>query len=79
LNATLRFVASPNSASYPFTFSVNSSDPLLPGQPVQDIRTFQGNPFDIGVSYPLTISGTLADGAEFAYTQQIQFVNSVPS
>jgi hypothetical protein len=52
LNATLRFVASPNSASYPFTFSVNSSDPLLPGQPVQDIRTLQGNLFDIGMSYP---------------------------
>jgi hypothetical protein len=83
LNATLRFVASPNapsnSTSYPFTFSVNSSDPLLPGQYVQDIRTLQGNPIDIGVSYPLTISGTLANGTEFAYTQQIQFVNSAPS
>jgi len=83
LNATLRFVSSSdaplNSTSYPFTFSVNSSDPLLPGQPVQDIRTLQGNPFDIGVSYPLTISGTLANGTTFSYTQQIQFVNSVPS
>jgi len=79
LNATLRSVASLNSSSYPFTFSVNSSDPLLPGQYVQDVRTLQGNPFDIGVSYPLTISGTLANGTEFAYTQQIQFVNSVPS
>jgi hypothetical protein len=83
LNATLQFAAPPNapsnSTSYPFTFSVNSSDPLLPGQYVQDIRTLQGNPFDIGVSYPLTISGTLANGTEFAYTQQVQFVNSVPS
>jgi hypothetical protein len=83
LNATLRFVASSdapsNSTSYPFTFSVNSSDPLLPGQYVQDVRTLQGNPFDIGVSYPLTISGTLANGTEFAYTQQVQFMNSVPS
>jgi len=47
LNATLRLVVSPdapsNSTSYPFTFSVNSSDPLLPGQPVQDVSTLQGN------------------------------------
>lgn len=83
LNATLRFVASPNapsnSTSYQFAFGVNSSDPLLPGQHIQDVRTLQGNSFDIGVSYPLTISGTLANGTEFFYTQQIQFVNSVPS
>lgn len=83
LDATLRFVASPNapsnSTSYPFAFGVNSSDPLLPGQYVKDIRTLQGNLFDIGVSYPLTISGTLANGTTFSYTQQIQFVNSVPS
>lgn len=83
LNATLRFVASPNApsnpTSYQFTFGVNSTDPLLPGQTIQDVRTLQGDAFDIGVSYPLTISGTLSNGTEFAYTQQIQFVNSVPS
>jgi hypothetical protein len=79
LNATLRLVASSSSTSYQFAFSVNSSDPLLPGQQVQDVTTLQGSPFDIGVGYPLTISGTLANGTEFAYTQQIQFVNSVPS
>lgn len=79
LNATLQSIGSPTPISYPFTFSVNSSDPLLPGQQVQDIRTLQGNLFDIGVNYPLTISGTLANGTQFAYTQQVQFVNSVPS
>lgn len=84
LNATLRYATSPNAApltstSYEFTFNVNSSNPLLPGQDVQDVRTLQGNLFDISVGYPLTISGTLANGTEFAYTQQIQFVNSVPS
>ncbi len=83
LNATLRFVASPNapsnSTSYPFAFSVNSSDPLLPGQYVQDVKTLQGNLFDIGFDYPLTISGVLANGTTFTYTQQIQFVNSAPS
>jgi hypothetical protein len=79
LNATLRFVAPSNSTADQFTFGANSSNPLLPGQYVQDVRTFQGNLFDIGVSYPLTISGTLANGTEFAYTQQIQFVNSAPS
>jgi hypothetical protein len=79
LNATLRFVSPSSSTSYQFAFGVNSSDPLLPGQHVQDVRTLQGDSFDIGVGYPLTISGTLANGTEFAYTQQIQFVNSVPS
>jgi hypothetical protein len=80
LNATLRPVTSPsNSTSYQFIFSVNSSAPLLPGQYVQDVRTLQGDLFDIGVNYPLTISGVLASGETFTYTQEIQFVNSAPS
>lgn len=82
LNATLRFVpsnSSGSSASYPFAFGVNSSSPLSPGQTVEDVEALQGGLFDTGVSYPLTMSGTLANGTEFAYTQQIQFVNSVPS
>jgi hypothetical protein len=80
LNATLRPVTSPsNSTSYQFAFSVNSSDPLLPGQYVQDVKTLQGDLFDIAVNYPLTISGVLASGETFTYTQEIQFVNSAPS
>jgi hypothetical protein len=83
IGAVLRFVPAPNgsasSTSYPFAFVVNSTDPLLPGQTVQDVRTLQGDLFDIGVSYPLTISGTLANGLNFTYTQQVQFVDTVPS
>jgi hypothetical protein len=83
LTATLRSVPSPNSpassASYPFVFNVNSSSPLVPGQTVEDVQTLHGDLFDIGVNYTLTISGTLANGLTFTYTQQIQFVNTVPS
>jgi hypothetical protein len=60
-------------------FNVNSSSPLVPGQTLEDVQTLHGDLFDIGVSYPLTISGTLANGSTFTYTQQIQFVNTVPS
>jgi hypothetical protein len=83
VGAVLRFVpaaaanSNAGSASYPFPFVVNSTDPLLPGQAVQDVRTLQGNLFDIGVNYPLTISGTLSNGTAFTYTQQVQFTNSV--
>ncbi len=84
LNATLTSEPPPENPGGipvpdPFTFAVNSSTPLEPGQAVQETRTLNGPLFDIGVSYPLTVSGTLANGTEFAYTQQIQFVNSVPS
>jgi hypothetical protein len=83
LGAVLQFVPPPNSpassTSYQFAFVVNPTEPLLPGQTVQDVRTLQGDLFDIGVNYPLTISGTLANGTAFTYTQQVQFVNSVPS
>lgn len=82
LNATLRLVPSNGSASpksYPFAFGVNSSSLLSPGQTVEEVETLQGSAFDIGVSYPLTISGTYTNGTDFTYTQQVQFSNSVPS
>ena len=83
LNATLSFVQPDGLAgppvSYPFAIEVNSSAPLLPGQVINETRTLNGSLFYIGPTYPLTISGTLANGTEFTYTQQIQFVNSVPS
>jgi hypothetical protein len=82
LNATLRFIpssGSASSASHPFAFGVNSSSPLSPGQTVEDVETLHGDSFDIGVSYPLTISGAYTNGTDFTYTQQVQFVNSVPS
>ena len=65
--------------SYSYALGLSPSNPLLPGQAVQSVITLQGNLFDIGVEYPLTISGTLANGTAFAYTQEIQFSNSPPS
>lgn len=84
LNATLRFIPPPGilslSVPYPFRFSVNSSAPLLPGQTVEETRTLSGGSmFDIGVSYPLTISGVFSNGTTFTYAQQVWFTNSVPS
>ena len=84
LNATLRSEPPPENPGgipipYSFAFAVNSSAPLEPGQAIQETRTLSGPLFDLGVSYPLAVSGTLANGTEFACTQQIQFVNSVPS
>ena len=68
-----------SSPSYQFAFVVNSTDPLMPGQTTQDVRTLQGDLFDIGVSYPLVITGEFGNGTVFTHTQQVQFVNSVPS
>jgi len=83
LSATLSFVPPEESVGipvpYPFAFEVNPSVLLLPGQTIYETRTLNGPLFNIGANYPLTISGTLANGTEFAYTRQIQFVNSVPS
>lgn len=83
LNATISFLPPEGLLGpvlYPFTFEVNSSVPLQPGQTVQQTRTLSGPLFDIGVgSYPLTIDGTLSNGTTFSYIQQIQFTNSVPS
>ena len=83
MGAALTYVpaqnSSANSARYDFAFVVNSTDPLLPGQATQDVMTLKGGLFDIGVDYPLTISGTLVNGTSFTYTQQVQFVNTVPS
>ncbi len=83
LSATLSFVPPEESVGipvpYPFAFEVNPSVLLLPGQTIYETRTLNGPLFNIGANHPLTISGTLANGTEFAYTRQIQFVNSVPS
>jgi hypothetical protein len=84
LNATLAFEPPPENPGgipipYPFTFAVNSSAPLEPGQAIQETRTLNGSLFELGVNYPLAVSGTLVNGTEFSYTQQIQLVNLVPS
>ncbi|HVB94974.1 MAG TPA: hypothetical protein VND41_00045 [Nitrososphaerales archaeon] len=53
---------------------VNASNPLLPGHSVQESRYLfpEGEGFETGVPYPLTISGTLANGTEFFYVVDVK-------
>jgi len=84
LNATLAFVPPPTNPGgvrvpYSFSFNVSSAHPLQPGQSIQDTRTLIGAGFETDLSYPLTISGTTADGTGFSYTLQVQVVPPVSS
>jgi len=77
LNATILFNSSASSAkgqptSYTFAFGVSSSNPLPPGQSIQDKHTLIGAGFETGSSYPLTIDGTLESGRAFSYTLLIR-------
>jgi hypothetical protein len=55
---------------------VNASNPLLPGHSAQESRFLlpEGEGFETGVPYPLTISGTLADGTVFSYVVDVQIM-----
>ena len=55
---------------------VNASNPLLPGHSAQETRYLfpEGEGFGTGVPYPLTISGTLANGTEFSYVLDVQIM-----
>jgi hypothetical protein len=75
LDATLR-VESMLTAPYSFVFKVSSSSPLLPGHSIQTIQILIDGGFESTVRYPLTISGTLSNGAKFMYTQRVQIVAS---
>ena len=80
LNASLSFVPPANLPanafppySYSFLFGVNRSNPLVPrGKMQRRPKTLIGAGFGTGESYPLTISGMLADGAQFSYILDIQ-------
>ena len=76
LNATLQLVDTRGvPSSNPFFFNVSPSNPLLPGQSIQQATNLFG-PFSFGsnVEYPLTINGTLMNGPQFSYTVQIKVV-----
>ena len=75
LNATLPLV-NPRGVlfPYPFGFSVSPSNPLVPGQSIQETSTLIGASFDSSVEYPLTINGALLNGTQFSYTLQVQVV-----
>ncbi len=75
LNATLDITAQTNEAAqspYWFLFNVSSASPLQPGQSTQLSETLIGAGFQTGASYPVTIYGMTASGAEFSYTVQAQ-------
>jgi hypothetical protein len=74
LNATLPSVPGGPHVPYSFVFNVNSSNPLLPGQSIQETRTLIGASIDSSVEYPLTISGTLMHGTEFSYAVLVHIV-----
>lgn len=72
LNATLRVENVANSANgYSYAFA-NSSSPLLGGLSATETRTLIGAGFDTDQDYPLTITGTFANGTQFSYAVQVQ-------
>jgi len=71
LTATLELIRSFN-----FDFDVTSSNPLLPGKSISAKLTLIGGGFNDSISYPLTINGTLQNGATFDYIKQVQIVES---
>ena len=75
LNATLVLPSAEPLASYLFTFSgVDSAHPLLQGDSVKSTLTAIGAGFDSNEAYPLVITGTLASGLAFNFTQQVMIV-----
>ena len=73
LNATVKLPSAEPSVTYTFTFGVNSSNPLLPGQSAESTRTLIGASFGDS-PYPLVISGLLSSGLVFNYTQLVMIV-----
>jgi hypothetical protein len=77
LNATLGWVPPPGTSGgpvqYSFVFNFSSSNPLLPGGSVYTRSTFVGPTLEGGLHYPLVISGTLEDGTQFFFTENVLF------
>lgn len=64
--------------SFEFNFvGVTPSNPLLPGKSSSVKRVLIGGGFGENLPYPLTINGTLQNGATFAYTKQVRIVESL--
>lgn len=74
LSATPKLNSAEPSVSYTFVFDVNAASPLLPDYTVQDTRTLIGAGFQTGTNYPLTISGTFANGTSFSSTVLVQIL-----
>jgi len=64
--------------SFIFNFDVTSSNPLLPDKTISAKLTLIGGAFSDSISYPLTINGTMQNGATFVYTKQVIIKQPVP-
>ena len=62
------------SRSFAFNFDVTPSNPLLPDKTISAKLTLIGGGFSDSLSYPLTINGTMQNGATFVYTKQVQIM-----
>ena len=71
LNATLKLQEGPN-PNVSYLFDVSTSNPLLPGHSIQKTADAINGGFDTTKQYPLTVSGVLANGTKFSFTQEVQ-------
>ena len=55
-------------------FEVGPVNPLSPGASISDTQTLIDGGFSNNVLYPLTIEGTLQNGATFSYVEEIEIV-----
>ena len=55
-------------------FEVGPVNPLSPGASISDTQTLIDGGFSNNVLYPLTIEGTLQNGATFSYVEEIEVV-----
>ncbi len=70
LNATLKLPSAEPSITYSFSFGVNSTNRLLPGESEESTKTLIGAGFS-NFSYPLVIRGVLANNVAFNYTKLV--------
>jgi hypothetical protein len=74
LTATLKLPSAEPLVPYSFSFSVDSSNPLLQGQSVESTLTAIGAGSESNATYPLVISGMFSNGLVFNFTQQVMIV-----
>jgi hypothetical protein len=74
LAATLPRAPGGPTVPHSFVFNVSYSNPLQPGQSIQETRTLIGAGFDSSLRFPLTVNGSLANGTRFSFVEQINIV-----
>jgi hypothetical protein len=74
LKASLTGFPTAPTAVYSFEFNASSSNPLSTGQSIQSAPTLVGAGIDASKQYPLTVTGTLLNGTQFSYAEQVSVV-----